>query len=1124
MLITLAGGDVVRVFAGGGPEEVFFRRMELGSGDPQIAGLPGDITVTEDLLSNLDLSAVTLTDLDTTGDITVSLTASAGVLSGVDGGGVTVTGSGTGVLTLSGTAAEIDAWLNTASAVQYLGLPDANGNNAATVTVTANDGEGSGQITLGAVHVDIAPVADGLTLTGLSGRTFMENTVNAGAVLLAPEVSLVSPSSSFDGGTLVVSGLLPEDVVSLASGDHVSLAGGTVWFDADGVGGDDAVAIGLLTGGAGSTLTVTFDADATTASVEAVIESLTYANTSQEPTLRRTLTIDVTDADGHSVIPGPTFAQQTGSANPINGFIGGYTRPVLADMDGDGDLDMVTRAAGGDTRYYENTGDASSPVFAEQTGADNPFDAINGDSWSGHALGDIDGDGDLDLFVGSYGGGVRYFENTGDTGAAVFTERFDDDRPTGSLDAMNLSLVDLDDDGDLDLVTGHGDGSVRYLENTGTTSAPVYVERTGGDNPFDGFSAGNRAAPVFGDIDKDGDLDMLLGRYNSRTDYYENTGTAWSPVYVQRTGAANPLDGFNPGFNSVPALADIDNDGDLDIFLGHNEFIRFFQNNYGPGVRVVVQVNAESDMPSLSDLTTWISYSEGSLHAAPQRLDSSVTFADPNPDPAGAVLTVKGAQAGDVLSLADSETVRLDGGIVYWDADGAGAGLAVAIGAATGGVGSTFTVTFNADATMEAIEAVVESLTFGLDSFSPASRRDLVINLADGAGDNLDGAKAWTILPSDQDPYAVAESDWGATPELADLDGDGDLDLVVGSFYGAITYFENTGSDSVPVFVEASGADSPFNAYNLISEGSANDYMASPVLADLDGDGDLDMVVGTYMNGVRFLKNTGTTSTPVFEEVTGEDNPFSVVAGLYKADPDLVDLDNDGDLDLVVGDREGLIRHFENTGSASSAVFVEKTGSDNVFSAIIVSSMASVTLADHDDDGDLDLIFGEINGTVGYAENVGDADTPVFAVRSGDENPFDGLDLGSWVSPELFDFDGDGDLDLVVGNYSGDVGLIEGDQVGTVVTVNLSLDPNGPSLTGVAAGLTVSENAVNAQPVLIDANVTFSDPDGDMDGAVLTVSGLLPEDRLPEEPMGWPMEMPPPFTFILSCGMSSACM
>ncbi|MFZ4607801.1 MAG: calcium-binding protein, partial [Caulobacter sp.] len=106
---------------------------------PTANGLPTDVTVTEDVASNLDLSAVTLADVDTAGTITVSLTSSAGTMTASSGGGVTVSNSGTGVLTLSGTVSAIDTFLNTASAVQYTGASNVNGDNAATVTVTAND-------------------------------------------------------------------------------------------------------------------------------------------------------------------------------------------------------------------------------------------------------------------------------------------------------------------------------------------------------------------------------------------------------------------------------------------------------------------------------------------------------------------------------------------------------------------------------------------------------------------------------------------------------------------------------------------------------------------------------------------------------------------------------------------------------------------------------------------------------------------------------------------------------------------------------------------------------------------------------------------------------------------------
>ena len=60
--------------------------------------------------------------------------------------------------------------------------------------------------------------------------------------------------------------------------------------------------------------------------------------------------------------------------------------------------------------------------------------------------------------------------------------------------------------GDLDLVLGWGGGSLNYVENTGTSTAPAFVQRTGGANPFDGIDVGERSAPALADFDGDGTL------------------------------------------------------------------------------------------------------------------------------------------------------------------------------------------------------------------------------------------------------------------------------------------------------------------------------------------------------------------------------------------------------------------------------------------------------------------------------------------------------------------------------------------------------------------------------------------------------------------------------------------
>ena len=60
--------------------------------------------------------------------------------------------------------------------------------------------------------------------------------------------------------------------------------------------------------------------------------------------------------------------------------------------------------------------------------------------------------------------------------------------------------------GDLDLVVGEEGGKLTYIENTGTSTVPVFVQRTGNANPFDGIDVGTFSAPALGDLDNDGTL------------------------------------------------------------------------------------------------------------------------------------------------------------------------------------------------------------------------------------------------------------------------------------------------------------------------------------------------------------------------------------------------------------------------------------------------------------------------------------------------------------------------------------------------------------------------------------------------------------------------------------------
>ena len=250
------------------------------------------------------------------------------------------------------------------------------------------------------------------------------------------------------------------------------------------------------------------------------------------------------------------------------------------------------------------------------------------------------------------------------------------------------------------------------------------------------------------------------------------------------------------------------------------------------------------------------------------------------------------------------------------------------------------------------------------------------------------------------------------TPTLVDFDGDGDLDLFVGNEAGSISYLENVGSAVQAQFEERSGAANPFDGV-VIDTGRSK-----PTLADLDGDGQIDTaVVGNLAGTLSYFRY----EDDQFVEQTGAANPFDDLTFENengRSAPEFVDLDGDGQLDLVVGDGNGRLSFFRN----EKGRFTQQTGGDNPFEGIDVGIDSIPTFKDMDGDGDLDAIVGGAtlsNGSsLNYLENTGTSSKPKFEVRLGDQNPLDGIDIES-AAPTLGDLDRDGDLDAIVGDIYG---------------------------------------------------------------------------------------------------------
>jgi hypothetical protein len=271
--------------------------------------------------------------------------------------------------------------------------------------------------------------------------------------------------------------------------------------------------------------------------------------------------------------------------------IGSNSAPVFVDLDGDGDQDLLVGDGIGEIRYYENISDAEGLSLQERTWGDNPLKGVFLWSSSAPAMVDIDGDGDLDAFIGeNYGGTIRYYENVGDNTEVPSLQEQPDDNPLYLRDVGANSapaFVDIDADGDMDLFSGATDGKIYYHKNTGHATNPTFSARTGAENPFDSVDVGTASRPAFVDADGDGDMDAFIGDFYGKIYYYENAGDAVTPNFIERTGSLNPFNAFNNNEaedRSAPAFVNYtDTYKGLEAFIGFEDGgIRGFVNTLFP--------------------------------------------------------------------------------------------------------------------------------------------------------------------------------------------------------------------------------------------------------------------------------------------------------------------------------------------------------------------------------------------------------------------------------------------------------------------------------------------------------------------------------------------------------------
>ena len=258
-------------------------------------------------------------------------------------------------------------------------------------------------------------------------------------------------------------------------------------------------------------------------------------------------------------------------------------------------------------------------------------------------------------------------------------------------------------------------------------------------------------------------------------------------------------------------------------------------------------------------------------------------------------------------------------------------------------------------------------------------------------------AQIWSAQP---DPGIDVGFGNFSAPSLTDIDSNNLLDLLVGNSNGTIYHYEQD-------FINAGTFTLVTSSFNAIDVG----IDSTPAVTDIDGDNLLDLLIGESY-GMIYHYEQDLLYSQTFSLVTTFFNSIDVG---YYAVPTFTDLDGDNLIDLMIGTSSGIIYHYEQDALLSYTFNLISS----YFNSIYIGNNAAPAFKDFDEDGLLDLLIGESDGLSGLTHY--EQDSQYSLTFNFITTYFQSIGTGGQSKPLMYDIDGDNLMNLFVGNYFGNL-------------------------------------------------------------------------------------------------------